>query len=813
MAPSKTRKSPPKPRAQPRAKEQLRSSEASQTSFVDPFNDHALLAYLRNVNDWHGYIRFLGLPHLKDNPDTPIDRLFVEPKISPSPLSPDSPPEHWNNLQTPFEAMKELPRLVLLGDPGSGKSTLVSWLAWLFASPSRTLWRSEFGDLIPFPFVLRELKIGADITWDGLLEAFLEHPMAEPLRGAKGRIEDILMRGQGLLMFDGLDEIGSIEVRNALQKAVEKGMNRFLACRWLLTSRIVGYDECPFPNQKVVPLRDMVDKKHRPSVRGVKATLRYSEERYVAPFDDGQIAQFARNWYFRHEKQEEEARKRADDLIHAVRAHESTRRLARIPNLLTLIALIHRVFRVLPHGRAMLYDKIVEAYLESIDQFRGIAEAHYPLAKMKRWLAYVGYQMQLKRQSQKPTNDDAREILAGHGEVLGWLAEAMRKSGVEKPDEEAGWYLGFLGRRSGLFLPRAEDRFAFTHLSFQEYFAACHLSDRLLSPRFLGSEKAAQAETNQLVSLASSGKWSETFLFLFEMLGEHEEWPHTLLRLVFKSVLEGEWKGKEEKGPLARLLAEVSVDPHTGLSLDERKEAWKACWGFGLGESQESSLSFFIRIPSVLLGSKAFSQRLIWEALYEAYVADKHTCLDLSGSEGIDDLTPLAKLESIQNLNLSFCRGITDLTPIKSLENLNLLWLAGCTGVTDLTSLSNLQNLTLVFLHGCTGVTDLTPLTSLQNLAFLSLSGCAGVTDFTPLTSLQNLKTLDLDWCMELTDLNPLISLRNLRTLNLIRCTGVTDLTPLIDLPNLTDLFVASCPAAENIPIELKNRKGLTIYT
>ena len=58
----------------------------------------------------------------------------------------------------------------------------------------------------------------------------------------------------------------------------------------------------------------------------------------------------------------------------------------RIPNLLTFMALIHRVRAMLPDGRALLYNEIGEAYLETIDTFRGLQEMDFPLHQKMRWL-------------------------------------------------------------------------------------------------------------------------------------------------------------------------------------------------------------------------------------------------------------------------------------------------------------------------------------------------------------------------------------------------------------------------------------------
>jgi len=85
--------------------------------------------YLASVREVHGAIKFLGLPQLKDNRDICIDRLFVDPLVTPRYISPESDPAEWRDTEPLLDALAGGRRLVLLGDPGSGKSTAVNWIA------------------------------------------------------------------------------------------------------------------------------------------------------------------------------------------------------------------------------------------------------------------------------------------------------------------------------------------------------------------------------------------------------------------------------------------------------------------------------------------------------------------------------------------------------------------------------------------------------------------------------------------------------------------------------------------------------------
>ena len=111
------------------------------------------------------------------------------------------------------------------------------------------------------------------------------------------------------------------------------------------------------------------------------------------------------------------------------------------------MALIHRVEATLPHGRALLYDRIAEAYLESIDTFRGVYSGAYNLPQKKRWLARVGYEMQRRRKPEGGPGES--ELLVDSSEVTGWLDEEMKRGGTSA---------GLSTPKEFLVLRRSEER-------------------------------------------------------------------------------------------------------------------------------------------------------------------------------------------------------------------------------------------------------------------------------------------------------------------------------------------------------------------
>ena len=84
-------------------------------------------------------------------------------------------------------------------------------------------------------------------------------------------------------------------------------------------------------------------------------------------FDDEKISAFINNWYDSRFKDKTEAERRKESLQKALDDNDRIKLLARNPLLLTIIALIHRYQAVLPKERHRLYDKAVETLLISWD--------------------------------------------------------------------------------------------------------------------------------------------------------------------------------------------------------------------------------------------------------------------------------------------------------------------------------------------------------------------------------------------------------------------------------------------------------------
>ena len=686
---------------------------------AEVYDNPPLREYLAKVQKRHGYIRLLGLPDLRDRPSVAVDSLFVHPLVSKRPISVDADPNECGaGCESVYAALEQHERLVLLGDPGTGKTTLLDYLTWLltfYGRPSPLIKR--FGWILPVPMVLRELALESVTTFDGLLQAFLCQPTGKPLQEGD-YLHDRLAEGRALVMLDGVDELGGEDARRGVRDAVLDGMKRYPDCLWLLTSRIVGYGEVPFEGAGV--------QRQGQSEVDRKLNTAKIHKRYIAPFDDGRIKLFAHRWYVLRDWDGAKAGKH-DDLVAAIRKDAALQRLARVPNVLALMALIHRIDATLPQEKWLLYERIAEAYLVSIDRSRGLSDGAYDLPRKKMWLARVGFEMQTRREQ----SGDG-EVLAQRDDALHWIGSEMERSkaSIDAPTPEE--FLSFVGRRSGLFVPKGDGLYAFRHLSFQEYFAAVALAIEVTGFSWAKDGRSSLGfNRTHLAGWARQRSWLDAFCFLFEMLADKPEWHRELAKCVFGgefSNLPGLEPSHKAFG-LAHLAAHLVVNPHSGLGQQERAEAidWcvyvqikysNRCWRTDTYSPDPSLFSILMTEDRDLCATVMASIRKLWLRTTEGL---DRKVLDLRGAN-ILDLRQIAELSGLEVLILSD----TDVADVRCLTVLNELeWLdLSGTAVTDITPIARLPRIEVLDISH-TDVQDISSLADLHDMAGLFVAGTA----------------------------------------------------------------------------------------
>ncbi|MEU3600015.1 NACHT domain-containing protein [Streptomyces sp. NPDC006798] len=388
--------------------------------------------YARHIQRKYGELTIYGLD-LNHAREWPLDAAYVSLEATVPGL---------DALPVPLPAERALSgrdRVLLRGPAGSGKTTLVQWLAVAAA-------RQDFGELggqlsqlvgrVPFVLPLRRvMRDGEPPTPDAFL-----HSVRSTVAGAQppGWADRVLRAGRALLLVDGIDEIPRRE-RETTRRWLRELMAEFPANLWLVTTRPSSVGDGWLTGEEFAELT-------------LSAMRRTEVERFV------------RRWHTAAGAGGDQA----DALIDAIHTNDDLGRLAVNPLMCGLLCALYRERRgFLPQGRKELYEAALRMLLERRDVERGVLtenELRFStdtsitlLQKLAHWM--------IRNNRSEMSQEDA----------LGRLERTLsHMSHVRETPERV---LRHLIERSGLLREPAVGRLDFVHRTFQDYLAAKALVD------------------------------------------------------------------------------------------------------------------------------------------------------------------------------------------------------------------------------------------------------------------------------------------------------------------------------------------------
>lgn len=373
----------------------------------------------------------------------------------------------------------EKPLAVILGTPGSGKSTTMRWFAFKMAHAYHLLCNKSPDELPKalsppqIPILLRirdyvdrlnESKKIKELTF----QQFFDDELAKINSNLPRIIQDKLENGKCLLLFDGLDEVTSdeppIHVAEAVQTFISSLMSKYSPTnpkeqsynRFIITSQIVGYEARGFADYAHYTLLDLKEEQIEHFLDGwypaaVRHHIKSMQTEELTPLQEKEM-QFL--------GAEEGGR-----LLDAIKNNPGVKRLAVNPFMLTILALIQRSGQTLPHQRIELYQTITRTLLDSWNEEKGIKIFSSPeeIDRAEQLLGSLAYH--LHSSGRLLTKVQVKEIIsqATHIPIATTIDEFIENIS-----------------RSGLFIEVGQDRFSFMHRTFQEYYVALHLLNKPL---------------------------------------------------------------------------------------------------------------------------------------------------------------------------------------------------------------------------------------------------------------------------------------------------------------------------------------------
>jgi len=320
-------------------------------------------------------------------------------------------------------ALKDFDKLVIVGVPGSGKTTFLKHLA--LKSCKENLEKQE-RTCVPIPIILRELFEKGKELREYINDVFEKYQFPQ----AKDFAEKDLKEGKCRLLLDGFDELATKENQDKIAEKIRRFTAKYPKSQTIVTSRVAGYHD----------------------------ELKEFTALELMEFDDGQIERFIENWFGKTDSE------RARSMFGAIMENEQIKALARNPLMIAIIAIIYEEDKKLPQKRASLYQRCIEVLLSKWDKQKKLKNK-YPSDKKEfilRKLAFYGH-ISNKRIL---TEEEVME------EMLKYFPQIQLQEEDVKPLLDEIWQRSYLLRQISM------DTYDFLHLSFQEYFTALELKEQ-----------------------------------------------------------------------------------------------------------------------------------------------------------------------------------------------------------------------------------------------------------------------------------------------------------------------------------------------
>jgi|GEM_PF-1388181 formylglycine-generating enzyme required for sulfatase activity len=427
-------------------------------------------------------------------------------------FSADESKQGIKTMQFPvLDAARISPAMVLLGGPGSGKSSFAKYLLANYASARLEIESPIAGleeKLLPILINLREISSNlADLSMVGqpieiqqkiMVELFLEHVRqfvcSEKCEAVIPLIDTAWEDGKIFLVLDGMDEVPENQ-RERVRNAVIALQTRVKPKRMLVTCRVRSYSgDAVLQGIPTFTLNDL---------------------------SENQIHKFIDIWYknqcAKGKLTQVEASERITNLKEAA-ISEKIKELSANPLLLTTMTMIHQRETELPKERVKLYQQAIDLLL-------------------LRWQKTTKNNADLdpKLMTFLEGNDLKKAIkklaFTAHNSLKGNLERFEAIKALEEffPDglTSAENFLNYVDQRSGLLVglgsaPGKPNEYGFPHRTFQEYLAGTYI------------EFQPDIE-DELYELADKGeRWSLPVHFMVEDLYHNNEalGPNQLYRLV-----------------------------------------------------------------------------------------------------------------------------------------------------------------------------------------------------------------------------------------------------------------------------------------
>lgn len=405
-------------------------------------------AYSLCIINNYSQLNFIGLGldlSIKKGKRKNLEDLFVKPNFDID----DSDKEDLLKNNPEFEDYFDInlenifdfkPNLVILGNPGSGKSILTKYITLkLIKKEKKEFTNKEILNRIPFRLELRKYHNFKKENKEGLTK-YLRSILELEFGFSNIPIDDFekfLKEYECLIIFDGLDEIFDVSDKLNVKNDIENFITLYPNSRIIVTSRFIGYNDAALNEDLVLKLT-------------------------INKFNNFQIEKYIRNWYLIEESNENNREKEIEDLL--AKRNLIDNELISNPLLLSLIVILYRNNLKVPESKLEIYQSCTKTLVDKWDFSKELdinlsEEIYKRKDTIFADLAFWQYK-ELSSKNGKITYQRAKNTVAQS------LNEKLKVTDEFTSDDSAEKFLEYAEKRSLYFDNN------FTHKTFLEYFTA-----------------------------------------------------------------------------------------------------------------------------------------------------------------------------------------------------------------------------------------------------------------------------------------------------------------------------------------------------
>ena len=399
-------------------------------------------------------------------------------------------------LQLLLDDNLAIPRILLEGGPGQGKSTITQMVAQIYREKFLSEKEIESRDptwnqlcqlRVPIRIELRDFAHWIGQKPEGSLDQYIVRSISRDSGGAEVTVDNlhqILQNSSAILLLDGLDEIGNSVLRDQVLDAamdfinrIEKGLRSNI--RVVLTTR-------------------------PPAVVGRWSKLEGFIRVFLIPMESHRIDEYLSRWLSAQIDSTKE-RTRVQTSFNSRRGEAHVEALARNPmQLSVLLQFIYLKGEAFPDRRAELYREYFQIVIDRDVEKSPELRDHRDLVEgLHAYLGFCLHGMAEIEQNRRALNRTEIIDLSGR-----WLeVEGHPKNLAER-------YFALGEERFGLVVALSgeghETTYGFEVQPIQEYFAASYISNRLPDGKNGKDRKAHDV----FESLVNREYWREVALFL-----------------------------------------------------------------------------------------------------------------------------------------------------------------------------------------------------------------------------------------------------------------------------------------------------------